>query len=404
MSRNRISKTMDNDTTHRSILDFSKYCMILSGIWRLPLPTNNRALKKLYMFYSLIVHIYLPIFLVSLCIQVAKSSTSINDQKSSVKVFEQLSYMIGLVMITATAVLYQTKAVKEIIYYIINEDIALSQSKDNEVLQSHSTQVRFCKQSNFGVAILMTWMGISMIFVNYWSRLQAEKYNREHNASIAKPLPYDLYYYKLDKAEHASMLLALNDITVIVLGLLAASTKMFFFSCIIFPASILKRLQIRLRKVTMSEDVFFRLKECVLEHQRVMGFIGKLNDSVKYVIFLEYVVNALTIATVSVQLIAFDPKQMTYSIPFFGIVFSQSFVVGWSANEIKIQSSALADAIYKSGWYEQNVLVQKMLLTMMMKAHRPLVLTIGPFGPMTTQSAVAIVKGSYSYITVMMKN
>ncbi|XP_060518390.1 odorant receptor 63a-like [Cylas formicarius] len=396
------------------ILDFAKYCMMLAGIWRLSLPTENPLLRRLYRFYSAFIQVYFPMFLISLSLQLTISITDNNAQQTLSKTFEQLSYVIGLLTVGVAAVLYQTNSVKEIITYIIAEDADIARSADKEELRSHSEQVQFCRRSSFGIAILSVWMGISMCSVNYWTRFQIDKYKGEHNGSVEMPFAYDLYYYKLNKVEHASILLLINDASVVVCGLLAASTKIFFFSCIIFPSSILKRLQIRFRRMAVSEErALVVMKEFVLQHQRVIRFIGKLNASMKYVIFLEFLLNSLNIATVSFQFISVRTSLLSIRLSilhyfkiilFFAFLFTQTFVLGWSANEIKIQSLALANAVYSSPWYQQCKTIKGMLLIMMVRAQRPLVLTIGPFDAMTTQSALAIMKASYSYISVMMNN
>ncbi|XP_060524083.1 odorant receptor Or2-like [Cylas formicarius] len=82
-------------------------------------------------------------------------------------------------------------------------------------------------------------------------------------------------------------------------------------------------------------------------------------------------------------------------------MISAVFVFAWSANEVKVQSLLLADALYDSQWYKYNEAAKKMVLTMMVRAQKPLLLTIGPFGALTTESALAIIRASYSYVTLM---
>ncbi|XP_030760008.1 uncharacterized protein LOC115885289 [Sitophilus oryzae] len=62
-----------------------------------------------------------------------------------------------------------------------------------------------------------------------------------------------------------------------------------------------------------------------------------------------------------------------------------------------------ADYIFQCPWQEASVKVQKTFMIMIMRSQKPLVVTIGPFGAMTTNTALMIMKAAYSYATVMVK-
>ncbi|XP_060534041.1 odorant receptor 45b-like isoform X5 [Cylas formicarius] len=386
----------------KPILNHARFFMILAGIWPFGLPTKRSMVLRTYGIYAAIVRVFFPIFLVSLCIEFAISTI---NGKNLDQTFAQLIYVIALVNGGVGALLYQNCDFKEIITFIMKDDKEVKHSKDEEITRSHLDQTRMCSKACWAITIMTFGASTSMCLENYWRRYEIDQYNQHHNESLEKPLAFELYYYGLDKRKHDSGLLIVNDVSVVVNGLLVASTKIAFFSCIIYPASILKRLQIRIERwKECGGCLTVVLKELVLQHQTVIRFITKLNGSIKYLIFMEFLLNSLNIAAVSIQFITFEKTMLASPILFFGILFTQTFVLGWSANEIKVQSLMLADALYRSPWYEQNETVKKMVLTMIMRAQTPLVLTIGPFDAMTTQSALAIMKGSYSYVSVMLNN
>ncbi|XP_060534042.1 uncharacterized protein LOC132706618 isoform X6 [Cylas formicarius] len=360
----------------KPILIHARFCMTLAGIWPLAIPTKRLILLRAYAVYSDMVKIYFPMFLVSLCMEFTLSTVSNNNVE---KKFSQLIYVISLLIVGVAATLYQGKDFKEIITYIIKDEKDIRYSVDVEIKRCHLGRVRFCSKACWAITIMTCGVGISICLENFWRRFEVDQYNKHQNVSMEKPFAYDLYYYHLDKETHAGVLLILNDFSV--------------------------RLQIRFERWKGDGDCFSEtLKDLVLQHQNVIRFITKLNGSIKYLIFMEFLLNSLNIAAVSIQFITFEKTMLASPILFFGILFTQTFVLGWSANEIKVQSLMLADALYRSPWYEQNETVKKMVLTMIMRAQTPLVLTIGPFDAMTTQSALAIMKGSYSYVSVMLNN
>ncbi|XP_060534036.1 odorant receptor 46a-like isoform X1 [Cylas formicarius] len=399
--RQTSSESSRNMATHEPILKHSRFCMIIAGIWPLALPTHKLLLRSAYSLYSGLLKLYFPMFLVSLCVEFGIKTI---DGKNVDQIFSQLIYVIALVSVGIAALLYQRRDFREIIRYVMKDDMVVY-LEEEEIRRCHLEQVRFCSKACMAITILTIGAGTSICLENFWRRFEVGQLNKRQNESVEKPFPYDLYYYSVDKDKHAGILLIVNDIAVIVNGLLVASTKIVFFSCVIYPASILKRLQIRFERWKGDGGcLLVVLRELVRQHQTVIWFITKLNGSIKYLIFMEFLLNSLNIAAVSIQFITFEKTMLASPILFFGILFTQTFVLGWSANEIKVQSLMLADALYRSPWYEQNETVKKMVLTMIMRAQTPLVLTIGPFDAMTTQSALAIMKGSYSYVSVMLNN
>ncbi|XP_030750821.1 odorant receptor Or2-like [Sitophilus oryzae] len=83
-----------------------------------------------------------------------------------------------------------------------------------------------------------------------------------------------------------------------------------------------------------------------------------------------------------------------------GLTF-QIFVLAYSTNEVKDQSLAIYSALWNSLWYNTDQSTKKSIIIMMAASQRPLLLTIGPFGPMTLDSAIAVMKAAYSYATLM---
>ncbi|XP_030758241.1 odorant receptor Or2-like [Sitophilus oryzae] len=82
---------------------------------------------------------------------------------------------------------------------------------------------------------------------------------------------------------------------------------------------------------------------------------------------------------------------------------TQIFIFAITANEVQLQSIAVATMAFKCNWYEEyNKEIRQMILMIILRAQKPAVLTIGPYKPMTTQTAVMVMKAAYSYATMMM--
>ncbi|XP_030748219.1 odorant receptor 49b-like [Sitophilus oryzae] len=128
-----------------------------------------------------------------------------------------------------------------------------------------------------------------------------------------------------------------------------------------------------------------------------------MNESVKYVTLMEYLLNSFSVASVMFQLITIKSAvKFMFAFLFICMLVCQIFIFAWTANEIKEQSIALSDYIYKSPWYNSSEEVKKLLAIMMIRAQKPLVVTLGPFSPMTSNTALTTIKAAYSYATVML--
>ncbi|XP_060535689.1 odorant receptor 45b-like [Cylas formicarius] len=393
---------MSGKIRKQEFLNFPKFCMILAGIWRMALPTRNTALKKCYLFYSGFVQVFFLSMLCSMCVQFVLVTVDQNGTKDSEKWFKQLSDIIILAVAEFSAVLCQGNKLMEIISYILEEERQILQTGDRETLNFYEKQAKFCRRSNLVLFVLTTGTGSCMILENVQRRFEIEKFNKDHNETVEVQFPFELYYYKLDKAKHGLSVQLVNDISVVINIFIIIATKLIFLSSIMFVPSVLTKLQIKFKKMSTCDEDMARV--LVYEHQKVIRFVANLNESIKYMVMLEYLMNSLNVAAVSIQLIRMQGEMVASPMCYLGFLFIQTFVFGWSANEIQMKSLALANAIYTSSWYEQKEKIKRILLLMIVRGQKPLMLTIGPFDAMTTQSALKVMKASYSYISLMINN
>ncbi|XP_050292712.1 odorant receptor Or2-like [Anthonomus grandis grandis] len=174
----------------------------------------------------------------------------------------------------------------------------------------------------------------------------------------------------------------------------------------VFAASQLRVLKIRISKYGQGRDMNDEqkkvvLKQLIAKHLYLIGFIKNLNNRTKYILLMEYLLSSVDLSSVAVNLAKETTIQTIWHFIFFLLLFLQIMIMAWTTNEVKLQSVAIADGIYNSDWYTLNKENAKLIHIMILRAQRPLVLTIGPFGPMTTETGVKILKVAYSYVSIM---
>ncbi|XP_060535491.1 odorant receptor 45b-like [Cylas formicarius] len=392
----------------RSILNFSRYCMSFAGIWQYTLPTRNVILQKTYAMYMVLIKAYFPMFTISINVQFFLTVVNKNaSEKTEDEVYRDLSYVViySILLVQFVVIFGRKTRSNYMVSFITKEETDILASEDTQIVDYHLRQIRLCRGCNWGLFMFSCGTASAMALEMFLARDQVGKFNREFNATKEKPLVFDSYFYKLDMEKYASCLLVCSVISLVINVFIIVSIKTFFFSCIIFVPSILNKLQVRFVKIMNSgDDLWNAVGEIVMEHKRIISFVENFNESIKYLTLLEYLLNSLNVAAVSIQFIKNEGEVAASPIFHFLFLIFQTFVLGWSANEIKVQSLKLADALYHSAWYEQNEKIKKSILLMIIRAQKPLVLTIGPFDAMTTNSALRIMKASYSYVSLMMNN
>ncbi|XP_066251141.1 odorant receptor 10-like [Euwallacea similis] len=221
---------------------------------------------------------------------------------------------------------------------------------------------------------------------------------------------HDLWY-PFRRETHMRWVILLNMIMVSQGTCLNTATQSTFISLMIYASSRFKILKIKLRKFDEiaheenSGDIMTTVKILTKEHQNLLHFVESLNERTKYVMLMEFLLNSISLASVTIQLVVVTTLSRLFTA--FSIVvlqLFQIFILAWSANEISQEGLLVADAIGSSKWYEQNAAIRKLFLMMIMRAQIPIGLTAGPFFRMSTNTALTTVKAAYTYLSLMMQN
>ncbi|XP_030750615.1 odorant receptor Or2-like [Sitophilus oryzae] len=155
----------------------------------------------------------------------------------------------------------------------------------------------------------------------------------------------------------------------------------------------------------MFEEILIIEKDMALNKNKEMQriYVENLNTAIKYVILYEFLINSVNVASIAFQLITVsDYTKLIFAVIFFCLQVNQIFIIAITANEIQVQSVAVATNAYNSNWYEEyNKEIRQMMSMIILRAQKPAELTIGPFTPMTTDTAITVMKAAYSYVTLM---
>ncbi|XP_060533612.1 uncharacterized protein LOC132706346 [Cylas formicarius] len=369
--------------------------MILTGMWRQDPPPFYKSVNFLYRSYSIVLHVIL--FSIPALMTANLPDLLRSDANSAIEGASKLLYCVILV---AKVFSYQSGRSRDLLSRAMEEESRLYSINDEDVIRIYKGHVRYCHLFSkfFFISTMVSSSTLCEIAI-----INSYKFSKNAEAVGDKPTPL-LLWYPFDKNRHHIWVMAHQFLTVMVGNCYASAVYLYYNSIMIYVRGRLQILQHYFRNYKKyvfheSTTTLETLRALCVKHQDLISYINDVNRSFKSTVFLEYSITSAILATVLYQVI--EGQDASFNIIFVFIVSSQLMLLAWTSDEIVLQSSNLATALYESTWFEQCHDSKMLIRFMMMGCHKPLSISIGPFGPMTMLSAMSRLKLAYSYVSVM---
>ncbi|XP_045542573.1 odorant receptor 4-like [Papilio machaon] len=174
---------------------------------------------------------------------------------------------------------------------------------------------------------------------------------------------------------------------------------------------LLRLLQLRIRRLgstTISSttnaqqvhDTYHKIISAVKTHQRLITYGNDLESAFSLVNLINVLLSSVDICCVVFNILL-DPWLAMSNKFFLGAALTQVGILCWYANEIYTSSSGIADAVYESSWYMEDIRCRRALLIMMQRSQKPLYFTALKFHSITMSTYSSILTSSYSYFTLL---
>ncbi|XP_050312917.1 odorant receptor 30a-like [Anthonomus grandis grandis] len=373
--------------SERSIYKLTKFFMTAIGLWG---KFETKQAQKWYRIYGFSTKTIYILYNLSMVVKVTQVAL---DHSESQNVFGLVSLAALITLVNIKIVVFSFNNVSGLFQHVIDEEgnILLSASSDSDIKRSYLDHCKFYRATS-RFQVFTTVVSVYFYIIFNVHKLVSHKLAPGENFMYELWLPFDINE---------------NGPVMIVCKLCLSQMGVLFNSCsqvmlqslMVFVTSQLAILQIRAR--TMF-DRRTGVEALIEKHQFLIGFVSKINEAIKYVILLEYILNSVNIATALLQiLMSHSLIEITFSLVYLLLLLSQVMIFGWTASRISTQSFNVSNAVYSSNWTEQSESVKRTLLIVMMRAQKPLTLDIGPFIPMNNEACLTTLKGAYSYAGVM---
>ncbi|CAH1125930.1 unnamed protein product [Ceutorhynchus assimilis] len=401
--------TMSNQENNQQLIGWSKIVMINTGFWKQPI-SESKSVQLCFEVYSVLVKLGYILLWILLTAEIIRMF--LNDYPDQIK-FQALGAGFSATLMGMKMLIYQKYDIMEMINDVIEKEKEVWGSTSEEIHNVYRVKIRVCKAYVLIIGGFLAG-GFSYFQISgAFAMVELKHQNLINNQTIEPNFMY-LTLFPRDRLSNLYITFGLQAIWSWVGYNFGTMTHVVFLTLLTYSASQLEILQVKLKNFIGPDDFIADvsdaqynekisvLKNLIEDHKYIIGFVEHLNDCTKYIILMEYCLNSLNIASVSLNIIKMELSlsEIVWRLSFVIQLCAQVFILGWSCNEVKVQSETVADALYDSRWHLLNKEGKQLVQIMIARAQRPLTLTIGDFGPMTNDSSVLIVKAAYSYVSL----
>ncbi|XP_001864543.2 odorant receptor Or2 [Culex quinquefasciatus] len=267
----------------------------------------------------------------------------------------------------------------------------LQQIEDHEIkslLQRYTKRARMLSIANLGLgAIISTCFVVYPLFAG------------------GRELPYGMYIpgVNLFGTPQYEILFFLQVILTFPGCCMYIPFTSFFASCTLFGLVQVKNIQHQLRKLRIEGLKPSKLIEIIKDHQRVIDYVHDLNSLVTYICLVEFLSFGMMLCALLFLLNIIEHQaQFVIVAAYIFMIISQIYAFYWHGNELREQSMAIAKVAYGAApWLEMKPALKKMVLLIILRAQRPLEVTVGNIYPMTLEVFTSLLNASYSYFTLL---
>ncbi|XP_060524774.1 odorant receptor 30a-like isoform X2 [Cylas formicarius] len=375
---------------------YMRSLMIAAGIWRMEIKEFSAMKKQLYGAYSVTAQAICNLLIFSIGLDVPALLKT-----HPAAAFGNMGMVIFLGTNTTKTIMCQSKAIIKLLEIALKPEFQMAKRVNTEV---EAIYKQHTKLNNYFTTVLLVCVLLVGICHSVSGDIECYMHFKQHSNATEKPvLAY--YWYPFDTNKHYTLVLIDQNIRPLLTGLCTCIVSAFVNCMTVFVRLQLKLLQYSFRnfdKLQLHNEPDKdpnTLKLLCAKHQEIIKYVDELNQSIRAIIFMEYLVSSITFATQILQIVGGEKPFLTILILTYTVI--QLLIFAWSSNEIIIQSTELAKALFESNWYDQDNKIKTMAHIMIMRCQKPLSLMIGSFGVMDLDVGISRLKLAYSYTSVM---
>ncbi|CAF4754025.1 unnamed protein product [Pieris macdunnoughi] len=363
------------------------------------LPSSTKA-KLAYIF----IHELVTVFVLTQYIELYIVRSNFDSVSTNLKI----SVLSIVCIIKSNAfILFQNKW-KEVIDYVTEADIWERNSRDavrGKIINNYTVYCRNLLNFYWSLVITTEITVCGTPLLKYLSSAS----NREalHNGTELFPhifsswVPFDKYH------SPGCWVTVVIHILFCTLGAIIMSS---FDTCVLFVLIFfggkLDLLKERCKQIfddaNDEEEILKRVKKIHEDHVMLMKYSRMFDSLLSPVMFIYIVICSLMLCVSAFELTsATNTAQLILTAEYLTFGVAQLFMFCWHSQDVLIKSSDVCSGPFESKWYSANLKQKKYILTLAGQLRIVHIFRAGPFTDLTLQTFIAILKGAYSYYTLL---
>ncbi|CAK1547604.1 unnamed protein product [Leptosia nina] len=182
-----------------------------------------------------------------------------------------------------------------------------------------------------------------------------------------------------------------------------SSYDMIALSVIIYIRAEVEALRIDTADIFNGGVPLRNIEYCHKRHVELLRYSRLFNSCTSPILMLYTFICTVMLCSTAYQITYLESSKMQQLMIVMYLLFGilQLFLYCWHSNEVYYASMELARGPYKSEWWKQNASNQRSIFILVGELSKTIIFTAGPFTNLTVATFINILKGAYSYYTLL---
>ncbi|XP_075985999.1 odorant receptor 13a-like [Anticarsia gemmatalis] len=370
--------------------------------WGLLLPNN--FFKK---YFYILMHILVTVFTATEYIDVWFVKSDMNLLLNNLKI----TMLATVSVCKVTTFLYWQKYWKSIIEYVTKADLYQRTTSDEKKIQIINDFTKYCRRITYLYWSLMYTTVIIVMAQPIFKYFASETYRRSVKNGTDSYLQVVSSWVPFDKNNMVGYLTAsaYQSYAAIYGGGWITSFDTNAIVVMVFFRAELELLRRDCREIFGKENSpaehsisLNRLKDCHRRHVELVKY-ARLFDACLSPIMMLYMFVCSVMLCVTAYQITIETSMMQRFLTTEYLVFgvAQLFIYCWHSNDVLFASRDVMQGPYESIWWKMSPKYRKDLYLLIAQFKNDVVFSAGPFTKLTVATFISILKGAYSYYTLL---
>nr|AIG51887.1 odorant receptor [Helicoverpa armigera] len=370
--------------------------------WGLLLPKN--VLMK---YFYLLMHVLVTVFTATEYIDVWFVKSDMNLLLNNLKI----TMLATVSVIKVTTFLCWQKYWVSIIEYVTRADLNQRLTTDKQKLELLATFTKYCRKITYLYWSLMYTTVIIVMVQPIFKYVSSENYRTSVKNGTDTYLQVVSSWVPFDKNTMVGYLLAsvFQSYAAIYGGGWITSFDTNSMVIMVFFRVELELLRLDAKDIFGTESAkvqhevaLKRLKNCHRRHVELVKFARLFDSCLSPIMLLYMFVCSVMLCVTAYQItIETSPMQRFLTTEYLVFGVAQLFIYCWHSNDVLFASADLMRGPYESIWWTRSVRYRKDLYLLAAQFNKTVVFSAGPFTKLTVATFISILKGAYSYYTLL---